>query len=296
MGLKLKKFIIIGAILLIFCVGAVYSQHPNYKLIIIPNEMDTNPGEIITLSVYISGSGYVKRNKINFFLPPNLFDEEHIGTGYSNIGCEDNGTGKKPIFFEKYNPLNATDLTNIMGASLVDCSFWFQEKVDYHFMEPFITSEQNSTLDWVFNISKNAHPGDYVLRFVFTYTEDGLDYYQDEEQVKIHVNNWEERNRSWSVIIYALITALAFFILPGLWKLNRRLLKDFNSLQEIFVYGMLLVIIVLFLDAVLNLGLSLLVKFLLLCLEIFYGVIIFWINKNKEKPRDKKISDFIDVM
>lgn len=185
-----------------------YNLTPSYTIVMISDKNNINPGEPINYEIYISGMGHIDNNKINIFFRPELLDEKNPGIFGSTISCVNiNGT-ISPIENVTINKI--TPKSSFILIQLQKCVFMYETtNNDFHIPKMKIEEPNQNYVSPIFlnlNISKNAPPGDHVLDIIFTYG-DGLNFYQNEKQILLHINNPIERYRH---IVIILITIIVF--------------------------------------------------------------------------------------
>lgn len=188
---------------------------PSYEMILVPDQITTNPGETIKVDIFISGLGYIQNNKIHVFTPENLLNPENPGLISVNIACVTNNTTNitQAGFIEWTAPLLDPKF------SIAPCNFMsidsnLDPNVKLYRAPPIMSEERyegqhqgykgKPPIYLMMNIADNATPGDRGVNLVFTYT-DGIKWYQDKEKITIHVNNPLEENRQILLIILAIL-------------------------------------------------------------------------------------------
>ncbi len=179
-----------------------YNKTPAYTLVPVPNKITVNPDQkMVNVNIFVSGEGYIQRNRLIYFYPPDLLDPEAGKLGRT-IKC--NITSIETIIDTQFN------LNDYRGLSLPPCYFMNIQSPNNTFDAPPILTElynPSAPIYLKLNISKNAPYGDTDILLVFTYTN-GTKWYQDKEKITVHVNNPIEENRQILVIISTILVIL----------------------------------------------------------------------------------------
>lgn len=193
------------------------NKPPSYTIVTIPATINTDPGETVNVNIYISGLGNIKNNKLIVFFPDDLLNTENPGVIGTTIRCA--GYGNTSTGFPSFFDDNIT-LRDI-SISLQECNFMYPETFEEN-IAPLIMSErrifEKPPIYISMNIAKEATPGDREVYLVFTYT-DGIKWYQDKEEIMIHVNNPIEENR----IVLLIILAILAFSFPWISEYTKNL-------------------------------------------------------------------------
>jgi hypothetical protein len=205
---------------------------PSYKLAIVSDKYNVNPGDSINWSIFISGLGKVEKNKLLVYYPSILLNQTNPGESILHLDCINITINKTvPSLSSSTYYLNTSYPANF--AQMVSCYFMYNN-TNFPNQAPLIISETwlsfNETtvppISLRFNTNKNAPPGDYIIELIFTYSDgnsNGSKWYQDDRQVLLHVNNPIEQNRSLIALLIGIIT----FFFPLIWSLE--ILKKFRG-------------------------------------------------------------------
>jgi hypothetical protein len=236
---------ILFCICLLLSISIVKAENSIYSLIIYSNSNVINPGDSFQIGVFISGKGKITDNHIEIEIPRQLVQGGTV-IGYGpEVLCEDD------CCFYNYEKENWVPLTSRNLLSLrkdvfkPSCSNKNQILSMYSF-EDQETGHVTAPINIKFKISKNADPGDYILRFNFYYN-DGNNWYYDKEALNIHVNTFYERNemKLWYLgfIIAFVSMALSFRqITDWIWE-------NFSVVIVVFLVIFLIFLIFVFLFA-----------------------------------------------
>ena len=209
-----------------------HNYSPSYTLIPMPNEVIVNRGEPAEIDLYISGLGTIKENKILLRIPPKLLDSKNPG---EIVGGEIICVGENSSDVVARLKTNTVDITN-MEISLSECTF--MAAVDEDSMErtlkaPMLLSERDnngySPIHIKMNIAKKAPHGDQYVYLVFTYT-DGTKWYQDKEQIKVHVNSPYEQFYIYHLIFIGVVVAIIGQFIIASYKIIQN--KSTNDIDD----------------------------------------------------------------
>lgn len=192
---------------------------PSYTLLPVVHTPYVNPGDTVEMSLFLSGSGNVDKNKldINHNHPAIIAEDPGIITSHISDAVEQTN-------HEFVGPAAGFDIAksqemNTYGMYINLARSYFIPDIRHDVPDralPPGVAEQNweslPPISYELNIDKEAPPGNYKIFFTLSYENDGV-VHQDQKTVEIHVRNWVERNRTALRLIGIAGTLIAFFSL-----------------------------------------------------------------------------------
>lgn len=186
------------------------NMEPSLSLAIRNNNPIINKGDTIHIEIFISGYGHSANiTKIYATLPIGLVDDNTIfGNGY--------------YVDYNYTDKNWTKQSFPLTPGYAH-SFYIYLPGNYFQQDPtetnncpqvylFTEEEFNISGEWIapiginINTSKKASDGENKLFFILTYS-DGKKWYQDKQEVSVHINSWQEENNTVYTILIGFIGA-----------------------------------------------------------------------------------------
>ena len=206
----IRSFLLISMfVLLIPLVFAEKDMVPSYSITIVNyGSYTVDPKEPFSLETFISGYGEIRASKIIIYfgnvaeLKEMFICNELVEEGLDKPG-DAIMTYVPPLnLFYTINNANPLILRSEVGCSEGKTPLKFNfEVLEQNFREEKIV-------------------GDYKMDFIFTYTNNGKEWYTSKENVIIHVRSGWERNQWWIITIGVVIAFLALFkkFLRQSWK------------------------------------------------------------------------------
>jgi hypothetical protein len=186
------------------------NMEPSLSLVVRNSNPIINKGDTINFEIYISGFGHIANiTKIYGVLPNRLVDDNTaFGNGYYlGYNYTDKNWTKKSF--------SMTPSYTIFGITLPG-NFVQQDpsKTNNCPQAVLITEEQHNIsgkgiapIGINFNTSKNAPEGDNKINFVLTYS-DGKKWYQDKQEVSVHINSIWEQYYIYQIIISGVVISI----------------------------------------------------------------------------------------
>lgn len=229
---------------------------PKYTLNPVLENPAIEPGDSIKIQLYISGWGAVNQNKLLIqYLSTELIDPDNPGTvGFSIKYAHDpdtwslermspveymesEGTEGVPIIGEEMETgkLDSRGMIFNLGPEYFMASTeWTAPEGEYpprpqtdhpellnEYILPALTTETTPEdyppIELVLN-TQDCPPGDYVIRFIFTYTDESGDIYQETEEIQIHVKSHREILEPFPTI--AGIIAVGIALISLAWQIS----------------------------------------------------------------------------
>jgi len=209
------------------CFEELTKLEPSFSLITRSNTPVINKGDPLEFEIYITGYGSIPNNsKIYVSIPIDLVDS-NITYGFVNHFFI-----LKNTEYERFSTLDnmqikRADLAVENGFSIDLPSFLYSqlqysETVDGCYYNTIlaenkvnISNEHIPPMLIRINTSENAPEGDNKMDLILTYSDDKK-VYQDKNEIKFHINSWnEEHEVQFSIIIFfigALVVASTSFI------------------------------------------------------------------------------------
>lgn len=205
------------------CLDDFSSMKPAFSLSVRNDKPIANRGDTIYMEVFATGYGSVKKPaKIYFVVPKNLVDENKVFGSATLLSGFDGYT------FTDFQQVQLEN-SSVFAVNVYEYMFKQRQISEKCFLSS-INGERKYGLKERFfppvlisiNISNEADPGDHSLKYVLSYS-DGIEWYQSEETVKIHVNNYWEEHLGYYNIITILsslgIVSLFIYIIKNITKL-----------------------------------------------------------------------------
>jgi len=197
----------------------------NYQIAIKVINPVIDPGELLTMEVYITGYGTIKGCKLSSYPSSDLFDSEHSEIIH---GLKISGDNKIISFGSDRNTNGANGF--VISFSGYTNGLWENNSTFFDVSDgnpPIIMTERRSmSAPVTLNLKSNSYikPGNYNYSFNLTYYN-GVEWKGDKHQIEFTVRNVLQRNEIFIATI-GCIAAIATILPPtiqlGQWATNVR--------------------------------------------------------------------------
>jgi hypothetical protein len=226
----------------------VKAENSSYSLIIYSNSNVLNPNDLCEIGVFVPGEGKIDLAKVSVIIPHELardgyirsFKPEPICNDYCCTGF-DLSNENWIVYTSKMYAILRKDYFKPM-CSIPDSLL---SEYSIRIMD---TNKLYTPINIRFNISKNVNPGDYSLKFILFY-KDGNNWYQDEDTIKIHVNNFYEQYELGLWVLGFFIVSLTLIVEIAMtehWNLYNLFKLFFLILLIIFIVFIFIVLFSIF--------------------------------------------------
>ncbi|UOO94278.1 hypothetical protein MUK72_09880 [Halococcus dombrowskii] len=216
-------------------------MEPEYSLMLQTNRTAVNPGDTVTIEVYITGWGRANRGKLSIvYSNPELISEQNPPTSEERVTSKQVYTGVQ--YPQNKPPSDVERQLDSIGTAirLNDGYFMSHPEILTNPGYPPIISEvslgdRKPPIAININVSETAAPGDYYITFTMSYGHGSL-IKQDQQRVNIQVNTLPEyfRREIELAVVLGGIGAVIAIILPLASDLSGILLNIVISIGILF--------------------------------------------------------------
>lgn len=180
-----------------------YHGVPSFKIHSHADKKSLEPGDNISIGIFISGAGDVDENHLRIYIPPNIIANDEVTLKQFAI----NETYKLfvgPPIVQKFG--------NSIGSTVPD---FYLQYFDDKMFNPGDTQLNDKgvitpPLSVEFTINNKAPPGEHEIHIILLY-KNGSNWYFTEDVEEIHISEWYERDWFYvSIILISLLSAPIF--------------------------------------------------------------------------------------
>lgn len=200
------------------CIDNFYSNmEPSLSLAVRNNNPIINKGDTINLEIYISGYGHIANiTKIYVTLPMGLIDDN---TTFGNYYIQQYNSTEWTSPEYPMTPDMATGLGVYLPADLFQQTYYTincSQLLIFTESQEFASGKFRAPIGMYFKTSKKASDGENKISIILTYS-DGKKWYQDKEEVSVHINSWQEEHATLYTILIGFIGAAVIAVASFIW-------------------------------------------------------------------------------
>lgn len=194
---------------------STFPGNPSYTVYSYSDYPVVNPGDNISISLFVPGVGDVDYNKLDVSIPPYIVKNNKIRVTYTS-----NNMGIKNL---KY-------LDEESHFGLVLYKEWFMADADgltnrgdvFHYDSN--DGKRYAPLTFEFDIADNAPAGDHTISAVLFY-KNGVQWYMYEKSIIVHIRYWQEEHPYQYAGLVALIGAVIVASASFIWNYTAKWVK-----------------------------------------------------------------------
>lgn len=220
-----KNIALFCVFLFTLLVPYIKAESSAYSIVVNSNSNVLNNGDEGRFWIYADGEGEIKGGKFSIYLPVQLLENASFETYVPKFSYN------KTCYFMNVSEIN-WEVHKPEAGAIMSQDYFIVPMCQQGNITPSeftgknpITEERFAPLNIKFNVSNNALPGDYFLKFYFYY-QDGNNWYKDEDVVTIHVTTFYERNEIKLWCIGSIIAVFSLFLHFDEKKVIKKLIKN----------------------------------------------------------------------